>query len=643
MVTLITQAQEIPRPYNGLSIQEAKEKIGHTSNKDSLGYLYAQLARRMISNDSEASIKNFERGIQLGKEANNDRLIGLASMFQSIPLINNGKYIQAQKRLDFASNYFAETTDSVSQARCLVFYGFLETSKENYEKANGYLLRALALNQRIGFTLGKCDALNRLGIIAKSRKEFEKALDYFSKIIQSAETTNTTYFLTAAIHNSGLIYSELKQFEKAEKFLKRSLKRRENRKSFTSKIQGFYALALLEERRTNETLAMAFRDSMLHYQKLGKFSKSLVDSYLYRNKYYLSKGFVSKARVSINQALEELKNVNSHATKHMVFQANAATYKAEKKADKAYEYLKLSQNYRDSLYALEQMESAEKFNALISAERYALEINQLQGENNLQQLAIQKQNTFVAYMIATLMLLGGILLFLYYRNRIRKKQNDELAEKNSIIQKSLEDREILLKEIHHRVKNNLQIVSSMLNLQTRYVKDKNALKAVVDSRDRVKSMALIHQRLYQTDNLKGVAIDKYFRTLVSGLMHSYQISDEDVKVHFDLENNVVLDVDTTIPIGLIVNELITNCLKYAFPKGSSGNLWFKFDVAIDHLYLRIADDGQGIKDIEESQKDGFGFTLIKTLADKLKAEMKIDSSSGTVFEMKIKKYLIVNL
>jgi len=637
-----SSAQLIPRPFSKLDIESVEDKIRQTTNKDSLGYLYLQLGRKMISNDSEQSIANYDRAIALGNEVGNTRIVGLASLMQAIPLINNGKYIRAQNKLNFAENYFESTTDTVSQGSCLIFYGFLETSKENYEKASAYLMKALALNQKIGFTLGKCDALNRLGIIANSRKEYDKALGYFNQIIESAEATGKSYFLTAAIHNSGLIYSEKGDYDKAEEFLNESLERRKNRKSNSSKTQGFNALAVLEERRGDFKTSMAYRDSMIFYQKLGKFSKSLIETYVSKNKIYLSQNSITAARREIDLALKELKNINSHATKHLVFQANAATLKVENKSSEAYEYLVLSQTYRDSLYKTEQQESAEKFNRLLSAERYALEINQLQGENNLQQLAIQKQNTFVAYMIAALLLLGGFLLFLQFRNRLRKKQNDELAEKNSIIQKSLEDREILLREIHHRVKNNLQIVSSMLNLQTRYVKDEKALKAVIDSRDRVKSMALIHQKLYQHDNLKGVSIDKYFRTLVSGLMHSYQISEDNVQVHFDLSSKVILDVDTMIPIGLIVNELITNSLKYAFPNGRKGNLWINFDTAIDHLYLKIADDGKGMDDLEDNQKNGFGFTLIKTLSDKLKADMKINSSSGTIIEMKIKKYIIVS-
>ena len=143
------------------------------------------------------------------------------------------------------------------------------------------------------------------------------------------------------------------------------------------------------------------------------------------------------------------------------------------------------------------------------------------------------------------------------------RQKEEIEQKNSIISKALDEKEILLKEIHHRVKNNLHFISALLGLQTDHVSDQVALDALQEGQDRVQSMALIHQDLYQRDDLTSVNVKDYFIKLTEGLFDSYNIHTDDITLQLDIAN-LDLDVDTVVPIGLIVNELVSNCLKYAF-------------------------------------------------------------------------------
>jgi two-component sensor histidine kinase len=233
---------------------------------------------------------------------------------------------------------------------------------------------------------------------------------------------------------------------------------------------------------------------------------------------------------------------------------------------------------------------------------------------------------------------AGILLLLLVAFVYGKiKNNKRLSEKNAIIQKSLSEKEILLKEIHHRVKNNLQVISSLLSMQSREIEDPAALEAVNESRNRVKSMAIIHQNLYQEDNLTGIDVGDYVEKLSRSLFASYRIDDDVIILKTDIDH-LNLDVDTTIPLGLILNELITNALKYAFESREEGILEVKLKERSDYLELIVSDNGVGISNVKEKRGDSFGMKMIETFAQKLEAEFDVQENNGTTVSLRIRKY-----
>ena len=212
--------------------------------------------------------------------------------------------------------------------------------------------------------------------------------------------------------------------------------------------------------------------------------------------------------------------------------------------------------------------------------------------------------------------------------------------KNAIISKALKEKETLLREIHHRVKNNLQFISSLLGLQSDNIEDQVALGALQEGQDRVQSMALIHQNLYQEENLTGVDMHDYFNKLIQGLFDSYNIHDDRIQLELNIED-INLDVDTVIPMGLIVNELITNSLKYAFPEGHNGKITIQLKELDKALSLSISDDGVGISEIEKHNLgDSFGYKLIHAFTLQLDAEMSIERSAGTSVNFTIRNYQV---
>jgi two-component system, sensor histidine kinase PdtaS len=237
---------------------------------------------------------------------------------------------------------------------------------------------------------------------------------------------------------------------------------------------------------------------------------------------------------------------------------------------------------------------------------------------------------------AVLLLVAALFAFRAYR--VKRRGEAELANKNAIIEEQLKEKELLLREIHHRVKNNLQTVSSLLSIQGRGIADPTAKQAVNDSRLRVKSMALIHQDLYRDGDLTGVQMKEYVEKLATSLISSYDRSDG-VQLHVAIED-ISLDVDTAVPLGLILNELITNALKYAWPDAREGTLAIEMAVSGDALRISVRDNGIGYDPNADrsAESTGFGLGMIKTFASKLKAEWSIRNENGTVVDMIVRNF-----
>ncbi|MDP1552003.1 MAG: sensor histidine kinase [Methanobacteriaceae archaeon] len=198
----------------------------------------------------------------------------------------------------------------------------------------------------------------------------------------------------------------------------------------------------------------------------------------------------------------------------------------------------------------------------------------------------------------------------------------------------MEDKEMLIKEIHHRVKNNLMIIASLLNMQSYYIKDEEAKAYFKESENRAQSMALIHERLYRTGDLQNVELVDYITSLAKDLFGTYVTNPDKVKMEINVEN-VKLHIDSMIPLGLIINELVTNTLKYAFPEDKTGTLIIKFYKKDNEFFLTVKDDGVGIpKDFDIENSVRFGMQLITNLTHQLDGELEIIKRPGATFNIK---------
>ncbi|HME00080.1 MAG TPA: histidine kinase dimerization/phosphoacceptor domain -containing protein [Terriglobia bacterium] len=208
------------------------------------------------------------------------------------------------------------------------------------------------------------------------------------------------------------------------------------------------------------------------------------------------------------------------------------------------------------------------------------------------------------------------------------------------IRASLHQKELLLKEIHHRVKNNLQLISSLLTLQSGSVKDKDTLGVLRESQSRVRSLALIHQKLYSSSDLAKVDFGQYVASFVMELFRMYDVDPRRITSKLDLDN-VSLDVDTAIPCGLILNELVVNCLKHAFKAGQMDDGQGEISIELHAcepggFTLTVRDNGVGLpKDLDQSRTESLGLRLIGGLAEQLRGTIEHSSGPGAVFKLTV--------
>lgn len=279
--------------------------------------------------------------------------------------------------------------------------------------------------------------------------------------------------------------------------------------------------------------------------------------------------------------------------------------------------VKKEQEY--SFSAMNEKKKERDLNAALGREN-ALKVAELKKEKNLRRILIGGAAMFL--------LAAGVILFQY-----RKQKG-----KNLVIQKQSDDLQVLMKEIHHRVKNNLQVISSLLDLQSMTIADNQASEAVKEGKNRVQSMALIHQNLYSEGNIKGIRTKQYIVNLLQSLCDSYNITSDKVRIRTEIDD-LNLDVDTMIPLGLVLNELVSNSLKYAFKDGRQGELFIQLKEEAQHLLLKVSDNGMGYPDgMNAKEGKSFGMKMIRAFAQKLKAKLDVYNNNGAVVEMQITKY-----
>ena len=394
-----------------------------------------------------------------------------------------------------------------------------------------------------------------------------------------------------------------------------------------AKTNYLSALALLEKNQNTFYIALTQFALADTYRKLGRVDSSL----------YYAKAGIANYR-SLGSYVPEMEEA---------YTALALSFKDENKYDSAFYYLQLSKRLSDSIN-YKEIKTLTNFQNIGFREQIRLK------EVEAERIKI-KNRTQILLLVAGLILFSIIAFILFKSNKMKVKANMALKDKNDEIEKTVTElkttqvslaarnaeNELLLKEIHHRVKNNLEVVSSLLALQSAQIDDPSVQSAMLASQNRVHSMGIIHQKLYQGENLAAIEMRDYFLNLSENILDSFN-AEGHIRVECDMPK-LVLDVDTAVSIGLITNELLTNSLKYAFQEKENGVINISLteqDMSVNAdglLLLRISDNGIGKPANEKATGTGFGTQLVDLLTKQLDGKLTYEINNGTIVTLIFKK------
>ena len=522
-----------------------------------------------------------------------------------------------------ALDYLLKTDDQKAIASAYTYVGNDYASLGDYESAQSNLLKGLEIYDRIADLKGVARAYKNLSFLYRESKDYNRAIEYGEKGIEIAKTLGIPDSVDLGISWFYLVdaYVALEQSDKALKAANNSIQLIEpyaatnpfalvRAYSYRSTVykdknkydlalkDAFYAWEFAKSNVSDESTVGGFQQEIATILRLQEKCEEAIPYF---------EGFFE------TMIERDASNSLSLSSIHLGL---ADCYEQTGDYPKALKHQKIAAQLRDTL-------NEERYKSLESELIQKYESEQKDEQISLQTATIQqqKQIQYLSFGIGGLLtiLLAG--LFLTYRNNRQKSR--QLDERNA-------QNELLLKEIHHRVKNNLQTISSLLSLQSESISNKSAFDAIQESKNRVSSMALLHQKLYQGENLAAIEMRDYFETIGETIVDSFGEKAENVSLKIDM-SELELDVDTAVPIGLITNELITNSLKYAFPNKQKGQISITLTSEENGLLkLNIADNGQATQEESSSKKDkGFGTLLIQLLTTQLGGKLETSTAAGT--------------
>ncbi|MFK5958244.1 MAG: histidine kinase dimerization/phosphoacceptor domain -containing protein [Lutibacter sp.] len=562
-----------------------------------------------------------------------------------------GNYYYYNSNLDSAEFYLKKSKNIIDNTKYPFINSAILNSLGGVYRKKGNITEAIKLVLESKFILETIDTLNlsktskrkllsqqlilynTLANFYNQMGDFSKAIDNYDKAYKKSLLLKATKYAGVILSNKGDLLLSKGNFQEALNVLISAKQLKIDGNAQVSSIANTnqnIGLALLK--LGEYKLALTRVNEAIEYYEKNNLVSGLMESYVIRGRiFYETKNY--------KKAIDDCSRSKQLAIENGILETQeksclclSEVYESIKDYKNAFINYKLYQKAFDSIYNEKNIKNITQLEMQYNFDKE----KELQDLKNASK---EKENKLtiqvLVFSILSLILIVGLLSRLFY---IRHKSNKELVDKNKQISETLAINEILFKETHHRVKNNLQIISSLLNMQSRFLEDSKSKDIINDSQNRIKSMSLIHQKLYQEKNITGIETKAYFTELISSLALSYGIDTTKVSMNISIEN-ILLDVDTAIPLGLILNELISNAFKHGINK-ETGEFSMTFNKPTEsHLFLQIKDNGQGFpKNFNWNNSESYGMKLIHTLSNKLKADLVFKNKNGAEISMKITKF-----
>lgn len=539
-----------------------------------------------------------------------------------------------------------------------------------FDSAMYYYQLALGIRMILNDKKGAANILNNMGASCHFRSDYSQALDYYIQSATLREEINDLKGMAQSMNNMGIVYRAMKDYQSAVKIYHQSIILKEKGGDWRGKALTLINLSNAYQNLNNlDSAEISIREAInifdelkdsgyvaSAYVNLGSILKSkkkydeaekiLTSALLMLQQLDLAPelsdcehiiGLLYAEQKNYTQALQHLYNAEKIAKRiqknellSTVYLSIANTLAENGQKDRAYDYQLAYHHIKDSLFTVENQEQLNQLQQQYQSQQRDRQIERLQSHARISELELNREqrrkNMYFLLSAIALCISMIVAYFLWQKN----KSNQKIVKQASIINQSLAEKEILIREIHHRVKNNLQIIAGLLELQDS-PQNKSESKIVAEAQGRIKSMSIIHEMLYQTDNLSGISFSQYIERMIKGIEQGFSSSALSIQKIYP-DEPVHFNIDTIIPLGLIINEIITNAYKHVFSKGYGNQL--RISIKPDSEYewaLIIEDNGPGMPSEQDIRPDSFGLKLMKMLARQLRGKVSIQNNQGAAF------------
>ena len=515
--------------------------------------------------------------------------------------------------------------------------GTILTKQEKHFSALDQFLKAEEYASSAILPLRKADVYSKIANTYNLLKDYKKSIDYVDRALEITERGNYANTTSVLNINKGLYLSNLGRTQEALLSYQKGLPHLEKKKTYPKLFNAYTRLAylFLNEKNTQEAGSYIRKaENVLNHLEQVDSRQSLE---LLNGKYLTATGRLQEGERVLKNLQLEVENGENKRRLSNIFSALQNNLSKQKKWEAALNYAERYRETRNALETSEQQKLVYDLDGKYQSDLKSTQIAQLSQENIITSLELKQKNNLLWFSILGLLLslIAGAGFYKAFKTKTRS--NELLSEKNDQLSTALSANKMLVKEIHHRVKNNLQFVSSLLSLQSRYEKDQGVLKAINSGKYRVQSLSLLHKNLYVNEDLNSINIKKYFDDLIDNITNGYAQSNKDIQITSDIAD-IELDLDTVIPLGLISNELITNAYKHAFKNKEEGKLHLRIIENGNEIILSVKDNGHGLPFTELPERSAsMGMQLINMFVKKLDGKITIANQNGSEINLTFKK------
>ncbi len=541
----------------------------------------------------------------------------------------------SQSILNIAFAYWSKKNDINWQANTLRNMGHLEYISSRYHKALENFNKSLNLVIKLDpYHSLLPDLYNRIGLLYLAIENPQAAYDILKSAIDQIESGK----LPKKMYGTLLInlIDAMKQLgitERFDEYQEYTMNLWLNRKQIKRKMYGY---GIMFDRYMTKGDEEKAKFAIEQYFKFAyEFDDPRFKVHANIKQYNLHRKFYPKSTdlKYLDEALIYADSSKESRLTKEIFNNYSAYYNSIGDYKKAYLYYQKYDSLRNEIFSkdklmfISQLEQQEILNQAAREK----EILIIQSKINEKEIQDAKRDKIGLTIISFLLLMVGA--WIYYLYRAKKGYSKALDEKNDQLKLALEDNNDLFKEIHHRVKNNLQLVSSFLSLQTRFTTDDKSIEVLKSSRMRIQSMALLHQNLYGKEAIQKVSLVSYFTDLCSNIFDTLGADSLNIQLDLDIVD-VEIDIDIVISMGLIATELVTNSIKHAFDN-KVGLIKVIITLENNEICMSISDNGKGFLPKPEDNKKSLGMLLISSFIEKLDADVKFVIKKGTTVNIRI--------